>query len=180
MRCHPIESRGFGGAVTLPFCFLMPFVTQGVMMPLLQASFLVSPHAGRGLSTVTMWSERCASMESMGNPSGTRYPSQSTWSSAVPHVRHPINRRPSIPLVPNRLHSGQRARCLPLEGVNPGDFEADDLGTRRDGHVVLHHQLEPWEPISSLPLSLLWPRALLRTCLIESFLSTTRCHGCGG
>ena len=75
------------------------------------------------MPTVTTRSERCASSGSMGNSSGTRYPPQSTWSSAVPHVRRPINHRPSIPLVPNLLRSGQRARCLPPEGVNLGDFE---------------------------------------------------------
>jgi hypothetical protein len=83
---------------------------------LLQGRFLVLPHVGRGMSTVTMWSERCASSGSMGNLSGTRYPPQLTWSLAVPHVRHPVNRQPSIPSLPNHLRSGQRARFLPREG----------------------------------------------------------------
>ena len=42
----------------------------------------------------------------------------------------------------------------PPEGVNLGDFEVDDSNTGRDGHVAPHHRLEPWGPISSLPLSL--------------------------
>jgi hypothetical protein len=67
----------------------------------------------------------------------------------------------------------------PPEGVNPGDFEADNSDTGRDGPVALHHQLEPQGPISSLPLSLLQPRALLRTSQRVGFLSTTRRHGCG-
>jgi hypothetical protein len=66
-----------------------------------------------------------------------------------------------------------------LEGVNPSDFEADDSNTERDGCVALHHRLEPQGPISSLPLSLLWPR-VLRTGLREGFLNTTRGRGCGG
>ena len=66
-----------------------------------------------------------------------------------------------------------------LEGVNPGDFEADDLDTERDGHVALHHRLEPQGPISSLPLSLLCPRDLLRTGPRVGFLSTTLGRGRG-
>jgi hypothetical protein len=138
------------------------------------------PHAGRGMSSITTWSERCAWSGSMGNPSGTRYPPQSTWSSVVPHMRHPINYQLSILLVPNCLRSGQRARCLPLEGVNPGDFEADNSDIGRDGPVAPHHQLEPQGAISSLPLSLLRPRVLLRTSQRVGFLSTTRRHGCRG
>jgi hypothetical protein len=134
---------------------------------------LFSPHAGRGMSTVTTWSERCASSGSIGNSSGTQYPPRSTWRLVVPHVRHPINHRSSIPLVPNRLCSGQRARCLSPEGVNPGDFKANDSNIGRDGHVALHNLLEPWGPISSLPLSLLWPQALLRAGPRVSYLSTT-------
>ena len=41
---------------------------------------------------------------------------------------------------------------MPPMGVNPGDFEVDELNTGRDGHVAPHHRLEPWGPISSLPL----------------------------
>ena len=123
---------------------------------------LVSPHVGRGMSIVTSWSERCASSGSMGNPSGTRYPPRSTCSSVVPHVRRLVNHRPSIPLVPNRLRSSQMARCLSPEGVNPGEFKADNSNTGKDGHVAPHHRLEPQGAISSLPLSLFWPRALLR------------------
>jgi hypothetical protein len=55
----------------------------------------------------------------------------------------------------------------PPKGVNLGDFKADDSDIGRDGHVAPHHRLEPWGPISSLPLSLLWPRALIRIRLIE-------------
>ena len=102
------------------------------------------------MSTVTTLSERCASSGSMCVSSETQYPLQSTWSSAVPHVRRPINHRPSIPLVPNHLRSDQRARCLPPKGVNSGDIEVDDSNTGRNGHVASHHQLEPWGPISSL------------------------------
>jgi hypothetical protein len=86
---------------------------------LLQGMFLVLPHVGRGMSTITMWSEQCASSGSMGNLSGTRYPPQSSWSLAMPHVRHPVNRQLSIPSLPNHLRSGQRARCLPLEEGQP-------------------------------------------------------------
>jgi hypothetical protein len=46
----------------------------------------------------------------------------------------------------------------PLEGVNPGDFETDDLNTGGDGHVAPYHRLEPRGAITSLPLSLLWPQ----------------------
>ena len=141
---------------------------------------LVLPHAGRGMFTITTWPERCASSGSMGNSSWTQYPPQLMWSLAVPHVRCPINHRSSILLVPNHLRSGQRARCLPLEGVNLGDFEVDDSNIGRDGHVAPHHRFELRGPISSLPLSLLWPRALLRAGPREVFLSTMRGHGCGG
>ena len=68
----------------------------------------------------------------------------------------------------------------PLEGVSLEDFKEDDLNTEGDGHVALHHRLEPQGPISALLLSLLWPRALLRAAPREVFLSTTRCHVCGG
>ena len=103
--------------------------TSGSRVALSQVG-LFTPHVERGMSTVTTWSEQCTSSGSMGNSSGTRYPPQSTWSLAMPHMRHPINHRPSILLVPNRLYSGQRARCLPPEGVNPGDFEANDSNKR--------------------------------------------------
>ena len=146
---------------------------------MLRAS-LVSPHVGRGMSTVTMLSKLCASSGSMGNLSGTRYPPQSMWSSAMSHVRRLVNHRASITSVPNRLRSGQRARCLPPEGVNPGDFKADDSNTKRDGRVAPHHRLEPQGPISSLPLSLLWPQALLRTSQRVGSLSLTWGHGRGG
>jgi hypothetical protein len=56
----------------------------------------VSPHAGRGLFTVTTWLEQCASSRSMSNSSGTRYPPQLTWSSTVSHVRRPINHWPLL------------------------------------------------------------------------------------
>ena len=104
---------------------LASLLTPRGRVALFQAG-LVSPHAGRGMSTITTWSERYAASGSMGNPSGTQYHPQLTSSSAVPHMRRPINHRSSIPLVPNCLRHGQRARCLPLEGVNLGDFEADD------------------------------------------------------
>ena len=131
------------------------------------------PHAGRGMSTVTTWSKRCASSGSMGNSSGTQYPPQSTWSLAVPHMRRPINHQPSIPMVPNHLRSGQRARCLPPRGGQPRRLRSGRLGRR-----------ERWSCGSALPiravrahllppLSLLCPHALLRTGLIESFLSMT-------
>jgi hypothetical protein len=64
--------------------------------------------------------------------------------------RHPINCWPSSPSVPDRLRSGERARCLP-QTANLGDFEADDSNIERDGHVALHHQLEPQGPISPCP-----------------------------
>jgi hypothetical protein len=123
--------------------------------------------------TVTMWSERCASLGSMGNSSRTQYPPQSAWSSVVPHVRCPVNHRLSILSVPNRLRSGQRARYLPPKGVNPGDFEAEDSNIGRDSRVAPHHRLEPLGPISFLPLSLSWPRALPRTGPGVDFLIMT-------
>jgi hypothetical protein len=43
--------------------------------------------------------------------------------------------------------------------------------------VALYQQLEPQGPISFLPLSLLWPRALLRTGLGVDFLIMTLGHG---
>ena len=58
----------------------------------------------------------------------------------------------------------------PLEWVNSGDFKANDSNIRRDGRVALHHRLELRGPISFLPLSFLWPRALLRTSLWVDFL----------
>ena len=96
-------------------CSLVPLLTQRGHDALL-GQVWVLPHTGRGSSTITTWSEWCASVWSKGNSSGTQYPPQSTWSLAMPHVRCPINRRPSIPLVSNRLYSGQRARCLPQRG----------------------------------------------------------------
>jgi hypothetical protein len=66
----------------------------------------------------------------------------------------------------------------PLEGVYLGDFEADDSNIGRDGHVAPYHRLEPQGPISSLHLSLLWPRALLRVGQREVFLSVTWGHSC--
>ena len=138
------------------------------------------PHVGRGMSTITTKSKQCASSRSMGNSSGTRCPPQSMWSSKVSHVRHPINHRPSIPLVPNHLHNAHRARCLPSEGFNLGDFEADDSNIGRDGLVAPHHRLEPRGAISSLPLSLFLPRGLLRAGREVGFLGTTWGHGCGG
>ena len=84
----------------------LPFPDSEGSFYLVTGRFQFFPHVGRGLSTVTTWSEWCASLGSMGNLSGTQYPPQSTWSLAVPHVRCPINRRPSIPLVPKCLHSG--------------------------------------------------------------------------
>jgi hypothetical protein len=68
----------------------------------------------------------------------------------------------------------------PPEGVNLGDFEADDSNTGKDGHVASHHRLEIQGPIFSLPLSLLWPRALLRTSPRMGLLSMTRGCGCEG
>jgi hypothetical protein len=68
----------------------------------------------------------------------------------------------------------------PSEGVNPGDFEIDDLNMGRDGHVAPYHRLELRGAISSLPLSLLWPRALLRADPRVGFLSTTQGQGHGG
>ena len=66
------------------------------------------------------------------------------------------------------------------KGVNLRDFEVDDSDRERDGHVAPHHRLEPQRPISSLPLSLLWPPALLRTGLRMGFLITMRGRGHGG
>jgi hypothetical protein len=43
--------------------------------------------------------------------------------------------------------------------------------------VALHHQLELQGPISFLPLSLLWPRALLRTGPGVDFLIMMLGHG---
>jgi hypothetical protein len=57
----------------------------------------------------------------------------------MPHVRHPINHRPLIPLVPNCLRNGQRARCLSPERVSPRDIEVDDSNIGRDGRVAPHH-----------------------------------------
>ena len=67
--------------------------------------------------------------------------------------RRSTNHRLSNPLVLDRRHSGQRARCLPLEGINPGDFEEDNSNIERDDRVALHHRLGPQGPIYSLPLS---------------------------
>jgi hypothetical protein len=33
----------------------------------------------------------------------------------------------------------QRPRCLTPEGVNLGDFKADNSNIGRDGHVAVHH-----------------------------------------
>ena len=40
---------------------------------------------------------------------------------------------------------------LPLEEVNPEDFEVDDSNIGRDGHVAPHHQLETWGPSPPCP-----------------------------
>jgi hypothetical protein len=166
------ENRGFGASAPASL-----FLDALYDPCLVTGRFLVLPHVGRRMSTVTTWSKQCASSGSMANSSGTRYPPQSTWSSAMPHVRRLVNHWLSIPSVANHLRSGQRARCLPLEGVNPGDFEADDSNTGRDGRVALYHRLEPWGLIFFLPLSLLWPQALLRTSLGVDFLITMLGHG---
>jgi hypothetical protein len=149
----------FGVVGTQLYVFLVALSTLRGNATLLQAS-LVLPHTGRGMSTVTTWSERCTSLGSMGNPTGTQCPPRSMWSSAVPHVRCPINHRSSIPLVPNYLRSSLRARCLPPEGVNLRDFEANNSDIGRDGCVALHHRLEQQGAISSLPLSLLWTQII--------------------
>ena len=63
---------------------LSPFPTPRGHIALLQVGLVFAPW-GKGLSTITTWSKRCASSWSTGNSSGTRYPPQSMWSSAVPH-----------------------------------------------------------------------------------------------
>ena len=123
---------------------------------LLRAS-LVSPHAGRGMSTITTRSERCASSVLMGNLSRTRYSPQSTWSSTVPRRETSHKSSAVNPVGPQPPLQRSEGKMPPPEGVNPGDFEADDSNTERDGCVAPHHRLEPQGPISSLPLSLLWP-----------------------
>ena len=141
---------------------------------------MVSSHAGRCMSIVTTRSERCASSGSMGNSSGTRYPLQSKWSSAVPHRETSHKSSAVNPIGPQPPPQRLEGKMPHPEEVNLGDFEADDSNTERDGRVATHHQLEPQGPISSLPLSLLWPRALLRAGPREVFLSTTRGHVCVG
>jgi hypothetical protein len=64
----PSGSRG-----TLLRFSLTSLPTLRGRVTLLKAGLFL-PHAGRGMSTVTTWSERCASSGSMGNLSGTRYP----------------------------------------------------------------------------------------------------------
>jgi hypothetical protein len=59
-------------------------LTSRGRVALLKAGLVLS-HMGRGMFTVTMQSERCASPRSMDNLSGTRYPPQSTCSSTMPY-----------------------------------------------------------------------------------------------
>jgi hypothetical protein len=112
---HGLALASFGVTGTPLHLSLTSLPTSRGCVALLKVG-LLSPHPGRGMSTVTTWSEGCTSSRSMGNSSGTLYPPQLTWSLAVPHVRHPINHQPSILLVRNHLRSGQRARCLPPRG----------------------------------------------------------------
>ena len=53
---------------------VLPFPDSKGSFYLITGRFQFSPHAWRGLSTITMRSERCASLGSMGNLSGTQYP----------------------------------------------------------------------------------------------------------
>jgi hypothetical protein len=97
----------------------------------------------RGMSTVTTWSERCASLGSMGNLSGTRYPPQSMWTLAVPHRETSYKLSVARPIGPRPPPQWLEGKMPPLEGVNPSDFEADHLNIERDGHVAPHNRLEP-------------------------------------
>jgi hypothetical protein len=61
-----------------------PSQPQGIILPYCKYAIIFAPR-GESSSTVTTQSERCTSSRSMGNSSGTRYPPQSMWSSAMPH-----------------------------------------------------------------------------------------------
>jgi hypothetical protein len=75
----------------------------------------------------------------MGNLSGTRFSPQSTWSLAVPY-RETSHRSLAIkPVGPQLPPQWPKGKIPPLEGVNPGDFEANDLNTGGDGHEIPHH-----------------------------------------
>jgi hypothetical protein len=84
------------------------------------------------------------------------------------------------PVGPQSPLQWPKGKMPPPEGANLGDFEEDDSNTGRGGHVALHHRLVLWGPISSLPLSLLWPWALLRAGRREVFLSATWGRNCDG
>jgi hypothetical protein len=125
---------------------------------------LVSPHVGRGMSTVTTWSERCTSSGSMGNSSGTRYPPQSTWSSVMPHRETSHKSSAVKPIGPQLPRQRPKGKMPPLEGVNPGNFEADDSNIERwlCGSAPLIRATGAHLLPTPIPL---WPQALLRTGL---------------
>jgi hypothetical protein len=128
-------------ARTLLHLSLMSLLIPRDRVALLKVRGLFLPHAGRGMSTVSTWSEWCASSGSKGNSSGTRYPPQST--SHKSSVVNPVGLQPPP--------QGLEGKMPPLEGVNPRDFEADDSNTGRDGHMAPHHRLDPWGPSPLCP-----------------------------
>jgi hypothetical protein len=114
-------------------------------------AILVSPPIGRGLSTVTTWSERCTSLRSKGNSSGTQYPPQMMWSSVVPHRETSHKSSAVNPIGLQPPPQWLEGKMPPLKGVNLGDFEADDLNIGGDGREVSHHRIELQGPTSSCP-----------------------------
>ena len=46
------------------------------------------------------------------------------------------------PVGPQPPPQQPEGKMPPLEGINPGDFEANDSDTESDGHVAPHHRLE--------------------------------------
>jgi len=121
----------------------LPFPDSKGSFYLITGMFQFSPHVGRGLSTVTTRLEWCASLGLMGNPSGTRYHPQSTWSSAGRHRETSHKTSVVNPIGPQSPPSRLEGKIPPPEGVNPGGFEANDSNIGRDGRVAPHHRLEP-------------------------------------
>ena len=111
-----------------PFSSVSLFTSRGHDACLQATSVL--PHVGRGLSTVTKWSERCTLLRSTGNSSGTQYPPQSTWSSAMPHreTSHKLSTvKPVVPQPPPKWPEG---KMPPPRGGQPGQLQSERLEHR--------------------------------------------------
>jgi hypothetical protein len=108
---------------------LMSLSTSRGHDALLQAG-LILPHARRGMSTITTRLERCTSLGSMGNSSGTRYPPQSMWSLVVPH-RETSHKSSAIkPFSPQPSPEWSEGKMPPPRGGQPGRLQSGRLEHR--------------------------------------------------